>query len=127
MSGSKAVVEFVTKRLQYIELVSASGVKPGTPKHGQLLVDCCTAILQFIRTSRSLTVDCVVDVNAALLAKPMLSEESVGLIMQALDAKVNMASTTMTGAPNSESKQNNMNIDSYQSDALWKCIEDPKT
>ena len=124
MSGTKALVDFVTKRLQYIELISQSGVKPGTPKYAQLRVDCCAAIMQYIKTSRCLTVDCVVDVNAALVAKPMLSEESVALIMQALDAKVNMASTTMTGVPNSDSKQNNLNIDNYLSADLWKCFED---
>ena len=81
------MVDFVNKRLQYIELMSQSGVNPGTPKYAQLRVDCCSSIMQYIKTSKSLTVDCVVDVNAALVAKPMLSEESVALIMQALDAK----------------------------------------
>ena len=119
-----SICEFVAKRMQYIELMQASGVNPGTARWEQLLSDGVTGIMQMVRTHRHFTVDEAMNVRQQLDDKALLSPESVDAIMQHLDARVDISSGTSSGLGSSAPKQTHFFVDNYVTEQLWACLRD---
>ena len=111
-----SLASFIVNRLKYVELMATCGSPPGSPKHDLLLAECLTGILGAVRNTKHVAAEHAVEIRGVL---GYLPQESVEVIMSAISAKVNLASTGCSGAD----RQSNLHIDVYLKEQSWELFQ----
>jgi hypothetical protein len=115
---------FISKRLEYVNMMAESCAPVGTPRHARIQADCVEGILQAVRGAKSIPADSVFEIKTLLEAN--LENLICATILSAMDTRVNLASTTPTGSPHQGDKQQHFFIDAYLTQRSWDIFESSK-
>ena len=112
---------FISKRLEYVNMMAESCAPVGTSRHARIQADCVEGILQAVRGAKSIPAESVFEIKTLLEAN--LENLICATILSAMDTRVNLASTTTTGVPNQPDKQKHLFVDCYLTGPSWDIFE----
>jgi hypothetical protein len=116
------LVSFIDNRLKYVQLMATCGSPQGSPKHALLIAECLTGILTAVRNTKQVAAEHAIEIRSLL---GYLPPESVEVIMSAISAKVNLASTGSMGTSNAD-RQSNVHLDVYLKEQSWELFQNLK-
>jgi len=105
-------------------MMAESCAPVGTPRHARIQADCVEGILQAVRGAKSIPADSVFEIKTLLEAN--LEHLICATILSAMDTRVNLASTTLTGSLNQADKQQHFFLDAYLTKLSWDIFESSK-
>ena len=113
--------QFISKRLEYVNMMAESCAPVGTSRHARIQADCVEGILQAVRGAKSIPAESVFEIKTLLEAN--LENLICATILSAMDTRVNLASTTPTGVPHQADKQKHLFLDGYLTERSWDIFE----
>lgn len=109
------LIDFVSKRIQYITVMESCGAAPGSQKHQQLVLESIAGVANTLRSLKNINVEDLMTIRD--LCKDKFNEEQLKDLTQALEVKVM--------GPSSDGKQTHAFLDNYLPEALWDLFKNP--
>ena len=104
-----ALIEFASKRMEYIQLMESCGVLRGSAQHSRLIADAQKALESAVRSAKAISPEQVVAMKE--LCEGKLSEEHVNSLVRCMGSKTNQNDDSVA-------KQSNLYLDMYLTERL---------
>ena len=119
----KSLLQFVEKRIEYLNLMTSTIAPTGSQKHKVLHTEAMEGILRAINSCKGIPADAVSDLHSKLSG--VLSDEAVNALLGACNAKVDLSNLSGAVVQKLAPKQVNLVLDNYLTEQHWSVFTNP--